>query len=287
MGAAELAVAAVSGGLMFIVADGLDRFLSTYDPAKAETPKDKFVSTGAGTLANSLNVASRPTLIRAGAGVVVAALPTAGALYVKQPMARAALAGAAVGGWASAFRAFWNSFVMPMLVGKDTSPPALQKSFIARLYPAEVAAHINMQTKQTNVSASGAGALSGAPGVGAPDVGPFALQGDSPYPDAQQALRTGVHGDSPYPDASQALRAGVSGDSPYPSASQAIRAGVSAPAGHGNPGQPGLSYAPGPPDGPGPGPQADPHTDPSCGCIGDNNPHLSFLGDGEEETLFS
>lgn len=268
MGAGEFAVAIVSGGLGFVVADGIDRLLATYSPTATEKPKDKFTSDGTGTLANSLNVASRPGLVRAGASIGVAAIPTVGAMFVRNSMGKAALEGAAVGAWISAFKMAWNNFLMPMLIGKDTSVPALQKSYIARLYPSEVAAKINRDQKQAAVSSAGSGALSDQAGVGAPDVGPFALAGDSPYPTADQALRAGVSGDSPYPTAEQALRTGVHGDSPYPTASQVLRK------------EAGVSYSPGPPSGPGPGPQAEPHTDPSCGCIGDPLAAFSsFLGD--------
>jgi hypothetical protein len=86
-------------------------------------------------------------------------------------------------------------------------------------------------------------------------------------------LRAGVSGDSPYPTVSQALRAGVSGDSPYPTAAAVLR--------H----EAGMGYTPGPPSGPGPGPQAEPHTDPSCGCIGDPFAgSSSFLGDAPAES---
>ena len=53
---------------------------------------------------------------------------------------RSSLEGLAIGSGINLFKMLWNNFLMPMLVGKDTSDPALQKSYIARLYPAEVAA---------------------------------------------------------------------------------------------------------------------------------------------------
>jgi hypothetical protein len=202
-------------------------------------------------------------------------------MYVRNPMARASLEGLAAGAGVNLFKTLWNNVVMPMLVGKDTSTPALQKSYIARLYPAEVAAHINLSAqkgtdgKMAPGPYNANGVLSDEPGaLGAPaDVGPFALAGDSPYPTAAQALRqqAGVQGDSPYMTADQALRAGVSGDSPYPNAEQAIR--------H----QAGMGWQPGPASTVGPGPQAQPGTDPSCGCIGESNPFLGFIGDAPAE----
>lgn len=282
MQAVELLVAVVSGGVGFVLADGIDRFLATYDPsATGEKPKDKFTSDGAGTLANTLNVASRPSLIRVAAGIGTAAVPAVASMYVDNPFMKSGLEGLAIGAGVSVFKTFWNNFLMPMLIGKDkTSTGDLQKSFIARLYPAEVAAHINLEQKQTSASGVAFGALSGG------DVGPFALAAESPYPDAGQALRraTGVQ-DAAYPSAQNVWGTGGPG-SDYPTAAQAM--GTGAPAGHGNPGQPGLSaWEPGPPPTHGPGPQPV-GSDPQCGCISESNPFLGFIGDQPtEEPLFN
>lgn len=292
---AEMAVALVSGGLGFVLADGLDRFLATYNPAGGERPKDKFTSDGAGTLANTLNVAAKPSILRIASGVGATALPAMGAMYSRNPLVRASFEGMTVGAGVSLFKTLWNNLLIPLLTPKDTSPGSLQKCFIARLYPAEVAAHIN-QAAAASSAPVGPGVLSGHS-----DVGPFALAGDSPYADAASALRRGAGlqapdyawgtgGDSPYPDAATAFRRamGVSGDSPYPDAAQALRhnAGMGAPAGHGNPGTPGMGepWQPGPPPGVGPGPQKSS----DCGCIGDDNAFLGFVGDeSKEEPLFN
>jgi hypothetical protein len=275
MSPGELALMLGMGGLGFVFSDGLDRLLATYDPSgkPEDKPKDKFTSDGTGSLANTLNIATRPGIGRIAAGIGLTAAPAVGAYFVDNKYARGALEGLAVGAGINLFKTLWNNLLMPMLVGKDTTDPALQKSYIARLYPAEVAAHINLATKTgtDGKMAPGpypaAGVLSDAP----TDVGPFALSGDSPYPSAADALRhqAGVQGDSPYPTAAEVLRhqAGVQGDSPYPSAADALRR------------QAGVAWQPGPPTGPGPGPQGEPHTDPSCGCIGENNPFLGFIGD--------
>lgn len=276
MGIAEVLLGIGFGGAGFILADGLDRFLATYDPSStAAKPTDKFTSDGTGTLANTLNVASAPSWVRIGAGVGMVAAPALGAYYVRNPLARSAFEGATLGTGISLLKTVWNTFVMPMLIGKDTSPPTLQKSFIARLYPAEVAAHINRaQTPpQTAVSSAGSGALSGAP-----DVGPFALAGDSAYPDTAQALRAQAGMQDQFPSVQNVWGTGGPG-SDYPTAAQVMGTGA-------GPGPSGASYAPGPPPGPGPGPQAHPHTDPSCGCVGDNHPFLGFIGDKLEEDSF-
>lgn len=225
MGMTGVVLAMGSAGLGFALADGLDRFLATYNPAATERPTDKFTSDGAGTLGNTLNVASRPGLIRAGASVVAPALPAVGAMFVKNKHAKIALSGLAVGAGVNTFKLLWNNVVMPLLRPKDGSPAELQKSFVARLYPAEVAAAINLAKKNPDgsertpqmatSSGGGSGALSG-PG----DVGPFALAGDSPYPDAAQALRrdAGIHGPGgDYPTVQNTM-----GTGDYPTAQQAI-----------------------------------------------------------------
>lgn len=271
MSAMDLGVAVLAGGVGFTLADGLDRFLATYDPSAADKPKDKFVSDGAGTMANVLNIARMPGWARAGAAVGMVGVPAVGAAYVRNRMAKSALEGLALGAGISAFKSLWNNVLMPMLIGKDVSAPALQKSFIARLYPSEVAAKINMDAQKSADGKTLPGPYAAA-GVlsGQQDVGPFALSGDSPYPDASAALRarTGVSGDSPYPSAADALRrgAGVGGDSPYPNADQALRRAA------------GVGWEPGPPPGQGAGPAASPHQDSNaCGCIGDK--YAVFLGD--------
>ncbi len=266
MGITDFLVALGSGGVGFLAADGLDRFLATYNPSSTDPlPTDKFTSNGSGTMANALNVASRPGWKRGAAAAGMVVVPAGAAYFIKNRTAKTVAEGVLIGTAISGLKMLVNSFVMPMLIGKDTSNTALQKSFVVRMFPAESAAYIN----KANVPST-AGALSGAK-----DVGPFALQGDSPYDSADQALRnqTGVRGDSPYDSAADALRRGVGGDSPYDSAAQALRsqAGMSAP------------YMPGPPPGPGPGPQATPHgADPECGCMNASNPFLGFIGGTEE-----
>ena len=262
MGVGEMVLATASAGVGFLLADGIDRFLATYNPSSTDAPpKDKFTSSGTGTLANTLNVASMPDWKRLVAGGVLIAAPAGGAMLT-DGYARSALEGMAVGAGVNFLKTIWSNVLMPMLIGKDTSAPALQKSYIARLYPAETAAHINKASSQP-----APGALSGAQ-----DVGPFALSGDSPYPTADQALRAGVSGDSPYPTAEQALRTGVHGDSPYPTASQALRdrAGVSA-------------WEPTGMSTPGPGPQDHGAECDQCGVGDPTIGFASFLGTPEED----
>lgn len=277
MGPGALALMVGMGGLGFVLADGLDRMLATYDPSgkPEDKPKDKFTSDGAGTLANTLNVAAMPNWKRLVTGVGLTAAPAVGAMFVDNPYGRGALEGLAVGSGISLFRTLWNNVLMPLLIGKDTTTPALQKSYIARLYPAEVAASINrasLKDKDGKLPPGpypATGVLSDPP---AADVGPFALAGDSPYPDAAQALRqeAGVQ-DQPFPTLQNTWGTGGPG-SDHPTAAQAM--GTGAP------------WQPGPPPGPGPGPQAQPGTDPSCACLGEGDQFLGFVGDAQEDVMF-
>ena len=271
MGAMDLGIAVVTASVGFLAADGLDRFLATYDPSAADRPKDKFVSDGVGTQANVLNIGRMPGWARAGAAVGMVGVPAVGAAYIRNRTAKMALEGMALGAGINAVKLLVGNVLLPMLIGKDTSAPTLQKSIIVRLFPAETSAKISMDARK---GADGKTPEGPYPSTGAlsgqADVGPFALAGDSPYPSAADALRahTGISGDSPYPSAADAIRAraGVGGDSPYPNADQALRARA------------GVGYEPGPPPGQGPGPKADPHRDSAaCGCISDK--YSVFLGD--------
>ena len=245
---AQLALAIVSGGLGYVLADGLDRFLATYDPSStAAKPTDKFTSDGAGTLANTLNIAQSPDLLRIGAGLGVTLLPAVASVFVENPFIRSSLEGVAIGAGVSLFKTFWNNVVMgSWLKPSTTDTTSLQKSFIARLYPAEVAAAINLSQKQTSASGVAFGALSQPPpgyqqqyaqqpaappqqaGVGQPaDVGPFALAAESPYASSAESLRrqAGVAAESPYASSAESLRrqAGVAAESPYASPVEALR----------------------------------------------------------------
>jgi hypothetical protein len=196
---AEFAATILSGGLGYAVADGVDRLLATYNPAgAAPTDKHKFTSDGAGTLANTLNVAASPGLARIAVGIGLTAAPAVASFYTKHPFLRHSFEGASIGAGISLFKTFWNNVVMGAWLGpKDTTTAALQHSTVARLYPAEVVAAANMRANQNHAAGVTFGALSGATGeapsvgVGAPsnDVGPFALAGSSPYMDVSQALR--------------------------------------------------------------------------------------------------
>jgi len=97
MHVAELAVAIGTGSLAYILANGLDRWLATYNPEAANPPKHKFTSDGAGTLANTLNIASHPSWVRLGAGAGMAALPAVASMFTEHPLLRSSLEGAAVG----------------------------------------------------------------------------------------------------------------------------------------------------------------------------------------------
>ncbi len=243
---AEFAATILFGGLGYAVADGVDRMLATYNPAgKAPTDKHKFTSDGAGTLANTLNVAAAPGLARIAAGIGMAVLPGVGSFYVKHPFLRHSLEGASVGAGISLFKTFWNNVVMGAWLGpKDTTTAALQHSHVARLYPAEVVAAANLRAGQDHATGVTFGALSGGTteqtGVGGHgDVGPFALGEHhhhhnhvNPFPGSQildvaQALRcqAGLC-DEPHPGAAPG---GPGPDAPPPPPPEAHEA---APEGH-------------------------------------------------------
>jgi hypothetical protein len=160
----------------YLFADAVDRFLAGYDPAAANKPANKFTSDGAGTIANALNIASAPDLWRYGSLAALTLLPLGGSLFAKHPTLRSSAEGIGIGAGIKLFSTIWSNVLMPMLIGKDTSVPALQKSWVARLYPAEVSAALNMKSGTAAVSSAGkAGTLSG--GSEQRDAGPFALAG--------------------------------------------------------------------------------------------------------------
>ena len=126
--AGEMTLELGAGVAGFLIADAVDRFLATYDPAGAKKPSHKFTSDGTGTLANTLNIASAPDLWRYGALGVLTLLPLGGSLFVKHPMLRASTQGVGIGAGIKFVATVWANLLMPLLVGKDTSVPALQKS---------------------------------------------------------------------------------------------------------------------------------------------------------------
>ena len=71
--AGMLALAIGAAGAGYTLADWIDRYLATYNPELSgdKLPKDKFTSDGTGMLANSLNVAAPPPLLRIGAIVAM------------------------------------------------------------------------------------------------------------------------------------------------------------------------------------------------------------------------
>jgi hypothetical protein len=171
--AGTMALEVGAGVAGFLVADAVDRFLATYNPSAASKPSDKFTSDGAGTLANALNVASAPDLWRYGSLAALTVLPLGGSLFIKHAALRSPARGIGIGAGIKLAATFWTNVLMPMLIGKDTSVPALQKSWVARLYPAEVSATLNMKSGTAAVSGSAAGKAGVLSGAG--DAGPFAL----------------------------------------------------------------------------------------------------------------
>jgi len=179
--AGNMALEVGTAAAAFLAADAIDRFLAGYDPSAANKPANKFTSDGVGTLANALNVASAPDLWRYGSLGVLTFGPLIGSLFIKKAAIRSSVEGMGVGAGIKFAATLWSSVLMPLLIGKDTSTPALQKSWIARLYPAEVSAALNMKSGTAAVSSGGAASKAGTlsdgseqTGVGK-DAGPFAL----------------------------------------------------------------------------------------------------------------
>ena len=193
MSGGELALAFISGGIGFAVADFLDRYLATYDPSAYQTagstlPTGIFTG-GNGTQANTLNIASPPSMIRIGAGAGITAAFFVGAHFVKGGMGRAALQGAGLGAGIKLFSMLWNAYVIGNLLKPAAGVNPTTTSVLGlRLYPAEF-------TAQANLAASPVGGQAGAPfnpGLARPpaprpaapaagkpnlgDVGPFAQQ---------------------------------------------------------------------------------------------------------------
>lgn len=206
MSGGQLALAFVAGGLGFALADFADRYLATYDPSATGTaPTDRFTGGTNGTLANTLNIASAPSIMRIGVGVGITALPLIGAFVVKNPFGKAALHGLAIGAGIKLFSTLWNAYVMAnLLKPADTSQKTMQSSLGARLYPAEVVAAQNIaaqtQTNPQGLNAPPAGQQrNGQPAgqLAAPpakfqDPGPFA--GAAPVQQQQQAAKPNGNG---------------------------------------------------------------------------------------------
>jgi hypothetical protein len=191
MAAGELALAFISGGLGWAIADFCDRYLATYNPSStAAAPTNLFTGGTNGTQANTLNIATPPGLLRIGVGIGVTIVPAVLASLVRNPMGKAALQGMMLGAGIKLFGNLWNSYVMAKLLAPANSQQAtMQASVGARLYPAEVVAQQNLMqspvpyTSPQGLNAppapqlpQGAGGVQRVPqGVGqGGDVGPYA-----------------------------------------------------------------------------------------------------------------
>jgi len=242
----ELALAFIAGGLGFVAADFVDRYLATYDPSStAAAPTDRFTGGTNGTLANTLNIASPPSLLRIGAGIGMTAAPALGQYLVKNSMGKAALQGMMLGAGINLFKLLWNAYVMGnLLKPAATDATTMKASLGARLYPAEVVAAQNLATSPVPYTApTGLNAPPGQRGLPAPQQR-VPQQRFAPRP-------TGVGDPGPFATARQ----GVGDATPQPSA-------------------PPQSYAPTPAAPP--APQTPDGNCPDGGCLGDQLP--GFLG---------
>jgi hypothetical protein len=203
MSGGQFLFAVATAGLGFAAADFVDRWLATYDPAayaspttQLALPTDRFTG-GNGTLANSLNVAAPPSMLRIGAGVGMIALPALGAMVVKNPMARSGLQGATLGAGIKLFSKLWDTYVIGNLLKPAAGANPLTATVLGlRLYPAELTAQANMasspQTLQTNALSPGLGRQ--AAGRLAGDVGPVAQGAPAQLARAPMGMRSSARG---------------------------------------------------------------------------------------------
>jgi len=220
----EFALSVIAGGLGFVVADFVDRYVATYDPSSTSTPPtDRFTGGTNGTLANALNVASPPSLMRIGVGIGMVALPGIGAYVIKNPMGRAALQGMTLGAAIKVFSVLWNTYVMGnLLKPAGTDATSMKASLGARVYPSETVAKQNLATSPVPYTApTGLNAPPGqrqlpppqqrpAPHGVAGDPGPFAQTQAPPQP--QQLAAPAPQMQQP---AARPAAVGLSGLSPY------------------------------------------------------------------------
>ena len=199
MSRGELALAFLSGGLGFAVADFVDRYMATYNPstpAVAGAAAPTYFTGGTnGTLANTLNIATAPSLLRIGVGIGVTAVPAIGAYLVKNSMGRAALQGMMLGAGIKLFSTLWNAYVMGNLLKPANSTQAtMQASLGARLYPAEIVAAQNIAG-----TSSAGGGLTTPTGLNAPPRGLPARQPQQRFVQPQrQPQRQGVGDVGPF-----------------------------------------------------------------------------------------
>ena len=150
----ELALAFISGGVGFGIADFVDRYMATYNPATGTPTATQFSGGTNGTLANTLNIAAPPGLMRIGIGVGITAVPGILAYLVKNPMGRAALQGMMLGAGIKLFSTLWNAYVMGNLLKPAASDATTMKASLgARVYPAEVVAAQNIAASPPAYSA--------------------------------------------------------------------------------------------------------------------------------------
>jgi len=169
----ELALAFLSGGVGFAIADFIDRYMATYNPSAAPVAgaaaPTYFTGGTNGTLANTLNIATSPGLLRIGVGIGVTAIPAIASYLVKNPMGRAALQGMMLGAGIKLFSTLWNAYVMGnLLKPAATDQKTMQASLGARLYPAEVVAAQNIAGTATGPGGTPAGTLTAPQGLNAP-----------------------------------------------------------------------------------------------------------------------
>jgi hypothetical protein len=156
----ELATAAVTATLGFLLSDAVDRYLST----------TALATTSAGQQAESavnMRVPNAvPDMTRIGAGIGMVVVPFIGAHFVKSPMGRASLQGAGLGAGVRLLAQLFKSYVVQKFLPTNAT--------VQRLYQDTLTANsLNASDLALQATAGKAGsALAGRPrmGVGAADT---------------------------------------------------------------------------------------------------------------------
>ena len=155
----ELALAAGTAAVGYILTDFLDRYLAQrqYAPATLPTGATTFSTAAGGQISNTV-----PGMLRIAAQAGIAAAAFAGAHFVEKPMGRAALQGAGLGALTHLLGQLFNHYVMAKFVVSSSAPTTWQA-----LYTPEI---------QSDTAATNSG-LAGLPfGLGAPPARPRVLQ---------------------------------------------------------------------------------------------------------------
>jgi hypothetical protein len=157
----ELALAAGTAAVGYILTDFLDRYLANaqYAPATLPAGATAFSTAAGGQISNTV-----PGMTRIFAQAGIAAAAFAGAHFVEKPMGRAALQGAGLGALTHLLGQLFNHYVMANFVVSSSAPTTWQALYAAEIQSDTAATNSNLNT------------LGGFLGLGAPPARPRVLQ---------------------------------------------------------------------------------------------------------------